>query len=214
MRKEYESVRISGKVFLKPVAGFKIEVVGRLVEQQQIGFLQQKLGEGNPHLPAARKFFGRTPPVVTVEPKSSEDLTDLCLECVALAGYEFVFQLLIAVGDVGILSARVVEFRHAAGKRLHFFLDSMEFGKNGDALGKNRAPGHRKTVLRKVSRGDAFRARYAAVVERLAPGKDLHDGGFAGPIRSDQADARFRRDQPVGVLEQELVAVALPGGGA
>ena len=53
----------------------------------------------------------------------------------------------------------------------------------------------------------------AAVVERLAPGQDFHDGGLAGAVCSDQTDAGFGRDQPVGVLEQELVAVALAGAG-
>src|SRR5260370_41572527 len=89
----------------------------------------------------------------------------------------------------------------------------MKFSKHRQALGKNGVAGHGEAVLRKVSGGDALGARDGAVVERLAPGKNLHDGGFAGAIGSDQADARFRRDQPVGVLEQELVTVALAGAG-
>jgi len=42
--------------------------------------------------------------------------------------------------------------------------------------------------LGKVSGGDAFGARDGAVVERLATGKDFHDGGLAGAVGSDQAD--------------------------
>jgi len=67
--------------------------------------------------------------------------------------------------------------------------------------------------LGKVSGGDAFGTRDGAVVERLATGKDFHDGGLAGAVGSDQADVGFGRDQPVGVLEQELVAIALAGAG-
>ncbi len=213
VRNENESIGISGQVLLKPVTGFEIEMIGRLVEQQQIGLLQQEFRESDAHLPAAGKFFGRSRPVVAVEAKSGEDLTNLRFERVAVAGDEFVFELLITVGDVGVFGARVVEFRHASGERLHFFLDGVEFGKHRHALGKNGTAGHREAVLRKVSRGNALGARDGAVVERLAAGKNLHDGGFASTVRSDQTDARFRRDQPVGVLEQKLVAVALPGAG-
>src|ERR1700686_576641 len=78
---------------------------------------------------------------------------------------------------------------------------------------KNGAAGHGEPVRGKVSAGDAFGARDGTVVERLAPGKDFHDGGLAGAVRSDQTDPGFWRDQPVGVLKQELVAVALAGAG-
>ena len=44
VRDQYESVGIVAQIFFQPVAGFEIEMVGRLVEQQQIGLLQQKLG--------------------------------------------------------------------------------------------------------------------------------------------------------------------------
>ena len=123
------------------------------------------------------------------------------------------FEFLVTVGDVRVFRARVVEFRHAAGERLHFFFDGMEFGKHRQALGKNSAAGQGEAVLRQVSNGDAFGARDGAVVERFAPGKNFHDGGLAGAVRSDQTDARFWRDQPVGVFEQKLVAVALAGAG-
>ena len=123
------------------------------------------------------------------------------------------FELLVTVGNIGVLRAFVIEFRHAASQRFHFLFDGMELGKDGHALGENGAAGHGEAVLRKVSGGDAFGARDRAVVERLAAGKNLHNGGFAGAVRSDQTNARLWRDQPVGIFEQELVAVALAGGG-
>ena len=140
-------------------------------------------------------------------------MTDLGFERVAVAGDEFVFEPLVTVSDVGVFRARVVEFRHAASERLHFFFDGIELGKHRHALGENSAAGEGEPVLRKVSGRDAFGARDGAVVEGLASGENFHDGGLAGAIRSDQTDARFWRDQPVGVLEQELVAVALASGG-
>ena len=42
-----------GEVALQPLNRGHVEVVGGLIEQQQIGLLQQDLAQGNPHLPAA-----------------------------------------------------------------------------------------------------------------------------------------------------------------
>ena len=58
---------VAEQVRFEPVAGFEIEVVGRLVEQQHVGLLQEKLRERDAHLPAAGKFFGAAGPVFFVE---------------------------------------------------------------------------------------------------------------------------------------------------
>ena len=41
------------EVALQPLNRGHVEVVGGLIEQQQIGLLQQDLAQGDPHLPAA-----------------------------------------------------------------------------------------------------------------------------------------------------------------
>ena len=51
------SVGIGAQIVFEPVAGFEVEVVGRFVEQQQAGLLQQQLGERDAHLPAARRIL-------------------------------------------------------------------------------------------------------------------------------------------------------------
>ena len=51
------------------------------------------------------------------------------------------------------------------------------------------------------------------VVERLESRQNFHDRRFAGTVRSDQTDVRFRSDQPVGVFEEQFVAIALAGPG-
>jgi hypothetical protein len=41
------------QVFLEPIARLEIEMVGRLVEQQEIRLAEQQLRERDAHLPAA-----------------------------------------------------------------------------------------------------------------------------------------------------------------
>ncbi len=47
------------KVVLQPGNGFSVQVVGRLVEEQNIGFGEQESGECDAPLFAARKDFNR-----------------------------------------------------------------------------------------------------------------------------------------------------------
>jgi len=50
---EDDGERVGVQVFLEPVARFEIEMVRRLVEQQQVRLAEQQLGERDAHLPAA-----------------------------------------------------------------------------------------------------------------------------------------------------------------
>ena len=67
MRDQHEGVRIVAEILFQPVAGFQVEMVGGLVEQQQVRLLQQQLGQRDAHLPAAGKLFGLALPVFFAE---------------------------------------------------------------------------------------------------------------------------------------------------
>ena len=48
--------RIMREMLLQPERAFEVEIVGRLVEQQQVGLREQRRGERDAHAPAAGKF--------------------------------------------------------------------------------------------------------------------------------------------------------------
>ena len=102
VRDQDESVGIMRQILFQPVAGFEIEMVGWLVEQQQIRFLQQQLGQGDAHLPAAGEFFGAAMPIFFAETEAHEHASDLGLDGESVASAEFVLDTLIAFGDLRI----------------------------------------------------------------------------------------------------------------
>src|SRR5271166_5769760 len=53
VRDENVAEWIALEIALEPVAGFEIEVVGGLVEEEQVGFGKQQLGQRNAQLPTA-----------------------------------------------------------------------------------------------------------------------------------------------------------------
>ena len=56
---ENDRVRVLAQIALQPVAGVEVQVIGRLVEQQQPRAPQQQLGQRDAHLPAAGEGVGR-----------------------------------------------------------------------------------------------------------------------------------------------------------
>ena len=65
VRHEDHGVRVVGEVALEPVARLEIEVIGRLVEQQQIRLAEEQLRQREAHLPAAGQVIAsasRNPP--------------------------------------------------------------------------------------------------------------------------------------------------------
>ncbi len=59
MADDDDGVRVAGEVVFQPERAFEIEIVGRLVEQQQIGCGEKRGGKRHPHPPSAGKFRDR-----------------------------------------------------------------------------------------------------------------------------------------------------------
>src|SRR5579863_9076913 len=89
MGDENVSERIVVQISFQPIAGFEIQVIGGLIEQQQIGSFQEQLGQPYAHLPAAREFLYRTAGVFARETEAIENFTDARFERVPIAALEF-----------------------------------------------------------------------------------------------------------------------------
>src|SRR5208282_3835354 len=90
VRNQHERVGVMGQILFQPIPGFEIEVVGGLVEQQQVRLLQQQLGQCNAHLPASGEFFGAAMPILLAETEAHEHASDLGLDGKSVASTEFV----------------------------------------------------------------------------------------------------------------------------
>ena len=103
MRDQDEGVLVSLEVLFQPVAAFQIEMVRRLIEQQQRRLLQQELGQRNAHLPAAGELFGAPGPIFFAESQPAEHGADLGVERVDIVGVQVVSNLRVPVGGRGVL---------------------------------------------------------------------------------------------------------------
>ena len=97
MADENDRVRVLAQVAFEPVAGVEVQVIGRLVEQQQAGTPQKELGQRDAHLPAARKGVGRALVVLPGKPEPGQHRRDLQVDGVALTQPESVAQLRVPI---------------------------------------------------------------------------------------------------------------------
>ena len=60
---------------LQPQRAFQVEIIGRLVQQQQVGFREQRGGERHAHAPAAGEIRHRTMQIGTGEAKTASRIS-------------------------------------------------------------------------------------------------------------------------------------------
>ena len=70
VRNDDDCVRITGQIMLKPQCTLKIEVVGRLIKQQQVWLRKQHRSKSDAHTPPAREVGTRAVRLSSGEPKT------------------------------------------------------------------------------------------------------------------------------------------------
>ena len=189
---------------LEPVDGFGVEVVRGLVEQQQVGLLEEQLAQGDAApLAAGQDVDGR---VGGRALKGVHRLLELGVHVPGVAVVEGLLQL-AQLGEQGVVvgvgigqrgADLVVAVEHAldVGDGL---LDVLE---DGPALGE------RGLLLEQTHRG-ALGQEGLAVVDGLEAGHHLEEGRLAGAVGAHDADLRIREEGQRDVVEDELLADGL-----
>ena len=111
---------VAREELLEPTDAFEVEVVGRLVEKQQVRVAQQQLGEGDAHLPAAREVTGGLVEVLHGKAEACQDLPCARLQLVSAEPLEAVLRRAVALEQTVELVAGfrlgdlALELAHAA----------------------------------------------------------------------------------------------------
>ena len=126
MAHQHHGARALGQKLLQPLYRLDVEMVGRLVEQQHVGFLQQYLGQLYTHAPTARKLAGGALKVGALKSQSGQRALYLGLVvlgahhhvALVLGGvllYQLQVALALVVGALGQLLVHLVQSLLHAG---------------------------------------------------------------------------------------------------
>ena len=132
---------VVGDKATQPLDAFEVQVVGGLVQKQQVGMAQEELGERDAHLPAARELGARALKVGDLKAQAGQDLAGVALELVAAQVLKAVLDLAVLVeecvdvlallGELGDLGLQLVSaLAHAAD----FLGGGHDLGEDGGVL--------------------------------------------------------------------------------
>ena len=193
-----ERARPAPEVLLDPFEGVEVEVVRRLVEQQQVRIGDDEAGQGRAGLLAARHRDRRPCPLVPGEPETGERLVDALVERVAAHDLELVLEVLVGgLGDpVVLLQATRARAPSARGARRP---PRTAIRRSGAAMNA----GSRWVSWSEEAEAQAALARDLAAVRVVDAGRDPEQRRLAGAVRTDQADALAQGDRGADVIEDD-----------
>ncbi len=191
---------------LKPQDRFCVEVVRRLVEQQQVGRLKQQLAQCDAAAFATRAYRDRRVRVGALQ--RVHRLFELRVEVPA-----------VRRDDLGLQLAHVLHQRVEVGVRVrHLLADLVEPGdllcdvaeRHLDVLADGLVVVERRLLLEDAD-AVAGRERRFAVAHRIEPRHDLEQCRLAHAVRADDADLRARKEAQRDVVEDHAVSIRLTG---
>ena len=193
MGDDQDGARIFAQMAFQPVHALGVEMVGRLVEQQQIGLVEQQPAQRDAALLAARQLGD-----VGVVGRAAQRVhrqVDLAVEIPQVLAVDLVLQLGHLVGGL----VRIV------GGDLVVAVEDRLLG--GDALHDVLAHGQFRIELRlllEVADAGAFGDPAFAGEFGIDAGHDAQQGRLAGAVDAEHADLGVRVERQMDVIQHLL----------
>ena len=191
---------------LQPVDRLGVEVVGRLVEQQQVGVAEEQAGEGHAALLAARER--RDVGVVGRAAQGVHRDVDVALEAPGVRGGDLVLERGLLGADGLVVGVRVGPLGHDRVVLVDQVLDLADAVEDValDVLGRVELG-----LLAEVADGEARREASLTDEAVVEAGHDPQQARLAGAVRADDPDLRARVERDRDVLEHGPVGRVVPG---
>ena len=187
VRDQKHRMRIFRDIVLKPQRAFEVEIVGRLVEQQQVGLRKEHGGQRHAHAPAAGEGRGRALLRRVVEAEAGKDRRRAGLR-----------RMRVDVGKphVDLGDAMRVGGRLFLGHQCCALDVGLEHDLDQRLLGARR-------FLRHLADARVLRQADRAGLRREVAGDGPEQRRLAGAVAADEACLRARRQRQRGVVEEQ-----------
>ena len=191
---------------LEPFDRLGVEVVRRLVEQQQVGVLEQQPGERHATLLAAGQ--GRDVGVVGRAAQGVHRDVDVALDVPGVGGVDLVLERALLLADGVVVGVGVGPLGHDGVVLIDEALDLADAVEHValDVLARVELG-----LLAQVAHGEAGREARLAGEPVVEPGHDPQQARFAGAVRPDDADLGARVERDRDVLEHRPIGRVVPG---
>jgi hypothetical protein len=192
------------EVSFEPLDGGEVEVVGGLVEEEQIGLGDEQLGKREARALAAGEGGDVLLPDLFFEADAMEGGFELVSPGVASGKVEFLLELVVFFEDL---------FERVTGEVGHFVFEVaeavgevVEGGEGELGLVDDGVGGVEDGVLAEVTDLDRFIHGGGTGVEGELAEEGFEEGGFARAVVADEADALAAVDVEIELVEEDALA--------
>ena len=209
VRDEQYGAVVVAQVLLQPLNRLDVEVVRRLVEQENRGASQQQLGQLDAHAPAARELARRPAEILAAESQAEQRLLDVGVARLAAEDVEAVLRIVEPVEQLLVGGTLVVgAFGDFTRERGNLGLEAQHLVEGlGRLLDQRRGVGHAHRLGQIANR--AFAVDGHGTRRRLLfPGDDAQQRGFARAVLAHQADTVLGIDEERDIVEEGPAPVA------
>ena len=175
---------IGAQVILQPAQGLKIQVVGGLVQDQQVGLLQQELCNGQTGLLAAAELVDGFVKAVAQKAHAGEDGVYPHRDVVPVPCQVGVLQPPVFFRH-GLVSGSL---RHGVGGGLQLVLQAENVGKNAAHLLQDGPALGEAAILLLIADGQVPAAGDRPLVVLQGPADDVQQGGFSRAVLPHQSN--------------------------
>ena len=193
VRNDQESAGVVGEVVLKPTERLEVEVVGWLIEHEEVGFHGEEAGKVRAHNPSAAHGPGGAVEVRLAEGQAGEDAFGFGFEVVAVVFEEHIVRFVVLGG---VFVGKLPQCGVGGG---HRWCDARGELQDGFVAG-------RRAFLWEEADGASALETNRAFVGCVFAQDEREERGFSGTVCSDQADAVAGIDLQRGVREKGAAA--------
>ena len=180
-------------------------MVGRLVQNEDIGLFQQQLCQAQPRQLAAGEHCNVLLPCILCKTHAGQHLFDVHVHVVAVGGIHDILQGIVLCQQVGVIGLG----SHTALQDLHLRHGIQHRGKSGAHLAVDIQRGVQLCVLLQIAQCYPVGHTELALVVLIFAGKDLEQSGLACTVLSHNADAIFPLDTGGHIVQHHLFAKGL-----
>jgi outer membrane receptor protein involved in Fe transport len=189
------------ELVFEPFDRLGVEVVGGLVEHEEVGVGEERARDGDAFALAAGELLDGLVPARRVDAEAVEELSGFVRGVPAA-------EVLDALDELGqAVEHPLVGVRLERGREPFVFVERVAQGLLGDGeLTRGGGAGAEDGLLREVARTQAALDLQRAGVGLHLAGEHLHQGGLAAAVDADEADAFARFDDELEVREEGAAA--------
>ncbi len=196
---------------LQPAQAGQVQVVGGLVQQQEVLALEDGLGQHHAALLAAAEFQDALVHHLGREAQGEEDGFGAAADGESVLALEGLLHLLVPLHDGVQVHPGL---GHGVLQVAHLMLQGLHVAEGGHGLFQDGSAGGRRQVLGIVAHADAALGggpHHGALIQLQLAQQDLEDRALAGAVASDDAPALVLLDGPGDVLQHLVGAEAEEG---